>query len=104
MGNKCSACCRCACCTNGKSHGHVSSSGSVYTKRFVDRCDVCASMEWLTPFVFEYLVGHLGPGCGKTKQNCFLFGGMALFPFFCFVFIHSTTVDDMWNPNEIQTV
>lgn len=35
MGNKCSTCCRCACCTNGnKSHGHISSAGSVYSKRY----------------------------------------------------------------------
>lgn len=37
MGNKCSSCCSCACCKNGnKSHGHISSAGSVYSKRFAN--------------------------------------------------------------------
>lgn len=58
MGNKCSTCCRCACCANGKSHGHISSSGSVYTKRFVDVACVCEAVRiWHLSFLFWILSG-----------------------------------------------
>lgn len=104
MGNKCSACCRCACCTNGKSHGHISSSGSVYTKRFVD---LMHGLRWNSTrhLCSNILVGHLGARCGKTKQNIFFSVKWHFsYFFFRFVFIHLAAVDDMWCPKEIQTV
>lgn len=87
MGNKCSACCRCACCTNGKAHGHISSSGSVYTKRFVGIwcapvwCDMCDVRAWngVWYIYFEFFDGHRCDAnaseklCKRTCENIFVF-------------------------------
>lgn len=35
MGQQCSQCCK---CTNGLPHTHISSSGSVYRKRYKNKC------------------------------------------------------------------